>query len=288
MTLGILLVFLSSCFFGISNSYWKKAIGNKPFLPILFIRGLYSTMFFFICCLIDFYTGFFQHWLGIPPSFTLQEFGLSLLLCLFSTLGLYFFVKSIKDSEASLVIPLSSLNIFGLITAVFVLGETWRPTYTWALICVIIGIYLIYRNELQSHSSQSFWRALKGGLLASFFWGVSYTLFKYPIAWLGILRFSFLLEFSVSMLIGVLLWRSKDSLRSCEQGPIRFLAICLIGGSVFLHLSYQLTDFTKIIFAGKFQLIFSIITAKVLYDESIGWYRLAGIGFLFLSIYLIF
>jgi drug/metabolite transporter (DMT)-like permease len=124
--------------------------------------------------------------------------------------------------------------------------------------------------------------------LASFFWGVSYTLFKYPIAWLGILRFSFLLEFRVSMLVGVLLWRSKDSLRSLEQGPIRFLAICLIGGSVFLHLSYQLTDFTKIIFAGKFQLIFSIIAAKVLYGESIGWYRLAGIGFLFLSIFLIF
>jgi drug/metabolite transporter (DMT)-like permease len=285
--LGILSVFLSSCFFGFSNAYWKKAVANHPFLPIIFVRGLYSCTFFFICCLLDEYSGVFQPWLGVSPALTLEHVGLSIALCLFSGMGLYFFVKSVKESPVSLVIPLSSLNIFGLLTAVFVLGETWKNIYYVAFLLVLLGIYLIYQQEIRFKSPQLFMKAMLGGLLASFFWGVSYTLFKYPIAWLGVLRFSFLLEFSVTSMVGMLIGVQGIRWSYLPQRAIRILAFCLVMGSVLLHVAYQFASMTQIVFAGKFQLIISLLAGQFLYREKLGVYQWLGISLLITSIYLI-
>lgn len=285
--LGILSVFLSSCFFGFSNAYWKKAIANHPFLPIIFIRGLYSCTFFFICCLLDKFYGVFQPWLGISPHLTFEHVCLSIALCLFSGLGLFCFVKSIKESTVSLVIPLSSLNIFGLLTAVFVLGENWEPRYYGALFFVLLGIFLIYQRELRFNSSREFLHSLVGGLLASFFWGVSYTLFKYPIGWLGVLRFTFLLEFCVTSMVGVLMWIQGVRWAIIPQKPVRILAFCLIMGSVLLHVAYQFASMTQIVFAGKFQLIISLMVGQILYREKLGVFQWFGISLLITSIFLI-
>ena len=286
--LGIVSVFLSSCFFGFSNAYWKKVVADHPFLPIIFVRGLYSSTFFLICCLVDSYFGIFQPWLGIPPSLHSSNLALSVLLCFFSGLGLYFFVKSVKESPVSLVVPLSSLNIFGLLTAVFVLGETWKNNYYLALIAVLMGIYFIYRHEFRFTSSRQFFQSLLGGLLASFFWGVSYTLFKYPIAWLGVLRFSFLLELSVTTTVGLILWIQGIRLVHVPQRQIRILAFCLIMGSILLHVAYQFASITQIVFAGKFQLIISLVVGQFLYREKLSFYHWVGISLLITSIYLIY
>jgi len=96
------------------------------------------------------------------------------------------------------------------------------------------------------------------------------------------------LEFSVTCFIGLFCWFNQENFSSITQGPIRILALCLVLGSVFLHLAYPITDITKIVFAGKFQLIISIIAAKLLYREKIGWLRMLGISFLLMSIYLVY
>ncbi len=286
--LGIISVFLSSCFFGFSNAYWKKVVADRPFLPIIFVRGIYSSTFFLICCVLDSYFGVFTPWLGIPPSMQFSNVVLSVLLCFFSGLGLYFFVKSVKESPVSLVVPLSSLNIFGLLTAVLVFGETWKNTYYWALIAVLLGVYFIYKHEFRFTSSRQFFQSLLGGLLASFFWGVSYTLFKYPISWLGVLRFSFLLEFCVTTTVGVLLWIQGIRLDNVPQRPIRLLAFCLIMGSILLHVAYQFASITQIVFAGKFQLIISLLVGQFLYREKLSLNHWIGISLLITSIYLIY
>lgn len=285
--IGLLSVFCSSCFFGFSNAFWKKVLADRPFLPIIFVRGLYSSSFFLIACLFDYFYGIFQSWLGVPPILTLSHVGLSTFLCLFSGLGLYFFVKSIKKYPASLIIPLSSINVFGLLAAVFILGEAWKSSYSWAFLAVLIGIILIYGQEVRFNSSRLFFHALAGGLLASFFWGVSYTFFKYPIAWLGVLRFTFLLEFTVTTIVGIFIWIQGIRLESLPHRPIQILAICLILGSIFLHVAYQYASITVIVFAGKFQLIISLLVGRFLYRERLGPFHWMGVSLLLLSIYLI-
>ena len=285
--LGILSIFLSSCFFGFSNAYWKKAVADQPFLLLIFVRGLYSCSFLFLCCLIDYYWGVFRPWLGISPTLTFEHVGLSIALCLFSGMGLFFFVKSVKESQVSLVIPLSSLNIFGLLTAVFVIGETWKNSYYGAFLLVLVGIYLIYQQEIRFKSPKLFMKAMLGGLLASFFWGVSYTLFKYPISWLGVLRFSFLLEFCVTSMIGAMMWMQGVRWAIIPQKPVCILAFCLIMGSVLLHIAYQFASMTQIVFAGKFQLIISLLAGQFLYREKLSLNHWLGICLLIASIYLI-
>jgi drug/metabolite transporter (DMT)-like permease len=285
--LGLLYMLFSSCAFGFSNAYWKKAIQGYSFTQIIFVRGLFTTLFFSICYGLDVQWGLFQKWLGVPPHFTVEQVGISFGLCLFSAFGLYFFVQSLRSKGVSLVAPISSINIFGLLTAVFFLGETWGIRSSVALILVCLGIYGIFRKEFQFDGLKAFFRALSGSLLSSFFWGVSYTLFKYPVAWLGVLPFTLLLEASVTLVVGLFLFFGNQKWQKIPLGPVLVLAFCVILGSTFLHLAYFNTSMTQIIFVSKSQLAFTLFFGQILYQEKLSKVQWLGIALLILSIYVV-
>lgn len=285
--LGLLYILLSSSFYGFSNAYWKKAIQGYSFLQVIFTRGLYTTTFFGMCYFADYQWGMFTPWLGVRPVFDLVQLAQSLGLCIFSFFGLYFFVRSLKSKTVSLVAPISSINLFGLLTAVLLLGESWKISFSIAALCVLGGIILIFQNEWHFTSIRSFVKALGGSILASFFWGVSYALFKYPVAWLGVLPFSFLLELCVTLCVGGFLLFQKQKWQPIPQTPIRILALCLILGTIFLNIAYKTATVTQIIFVSKFQLILTLLFGQILYREKVKALKLLGIALLVLSIYLV-
>jgi len=285
--LGLLYIVLSSIFFGFSNAYWKKAIQNTPFLQVIFMRGLYTTSFFGLFYLLDLRWGIFEPWLGALPDFSVEQLGVSFGLCVFSAFGLFFFVRTLKTEAVSLVAPISSINVFGLLTAVLFFGDSWGLKQTSAILCVLVGLFFIFRSQLQFASLFSFWKALGGSVLASFFWGVSYSLFRFPIHWLGVLPFTFLLELSVTLFVGLLLVFQKQSWQRIPQRPIQVLALCIILGSIFLHIAYQSASVTQIIFIGKSQLVLTLIFGKLLYREKLTYLQMLGVAFLILSIYLV-
>jgi drug/metabolite transporter (DMT)-like permease len=285
--LGLLYIVLSSIFFGFSNAYWKKAIQNTPFLQVIFMRGLYTTSFFGLCYLLDLQWAIFESWLGALPDFSIEQLSLSFGLCVFSALGLFFFVRTLKTEAVSLVAPISSINVFGLLTAVLFFEDSWGINQTSAILCVLVGLFFIFRSQWQFASISSFWKALSGSILASFFWGVSYSLFRFPIHWLGVLPFTFLLEISVTLFVGLLLVFQKQSWRRIPQRPIQVLALCIILGSVFLHISYQSASVTQIIFIGKSQLVLTLFFGHLLYNEKLTYLQMLGVAFLILSIYLV-
>jgi drug/metabolite transporter (DMT)-like permease len=285
--LGLLYIVLSSIFFGFSNAYWKKAIQNTPFLQVIFMRGLYTTSFFGLFYLLDLRWGIFEPWLGALPDFSVEQLGVSFGLCIFSAFGLFFFVRTLKTEAVSLVAPISSINVFGLLTAVLFFGDSWGLKQTSAILCVLVGLFFIFRSQWQFAKMSSFWMALGGSILASFFWGVSYSLFRFPIHWLGVLPFTFLLELSVTFFVGVLLVSQKHSWQAIPQRPIQVLALCIILGSIFLHISYQSASVTQIIFIGKSQLVLTLFFGHLLYREKLTYLQIVGVGFLILSIYLV-
>jgi drug/metabolite transporter (DMT)-like permease len=286
--LGFLYILFSSAFYGFSNAYWKKAIQDAPFLQVIFSRGLYTTSFFGLCYLADFQWGIFTPWLGERPVFTAVELAMSSGLCFFSSFGLYFFVRSLKTEEVSLVAPISSINLFGILTAVLFLGEAWGIAYSIASICVVGGVFLLFQSDWHFSSISSFLKALGGSILASFFWGVSYALFKYPVAWLGVIPFSFLLELCVTLCVGVFLLFQKQKWQQIPQAPIRILALCIMLGSILLNIAYKTATITQIIFVSKSQLVLTLIFGQILYREKLKALQLLGIALLILSIYLIF
>lgn len=285
--LGFLYILSSSAFYGFSNAYWKKAIQDAPFLQVIFSRGLYTTSFFGLCYLADFQWGIFTPWLGERPVFTAAELAMSIGLCVFSFFGLYFFVRSLKTEAVSLVSPISSINLFGMLTAVLFLGDAWGFAYSMASLCVVGGVFLLFQSDWHFSSISSFMKALGGSILASFFWGVSYALFKYPVAWLGVIPFSFLLELCVTLCVGVFLLFQKQKWQQIPQAPIRILALCIILGSVFLNIGYQTASVTQIIFVSKSQLILTLVFGQILYREKVKPLKLLGIALLILSIYLV-
>ena len=285
--LGFLYILFSSAFYGFSNAYWKKAIQDAPFLQVIFVRGLYTTSFFGLCYLADFQWSIFTPWLGIRPAFNLVQLAMSVGLCLFSFFGLYFFVRSLKSQAVSLVVPVSSINLFGLLTAVLFLGESWGLSFSIATFCVVGGIFLIFQSDWHFSSKGALLKALVGSILASFFWGVSYALFKYPVAWLGVLPFSFLLELCVTLCVGVFLFFQKQKWQQIPQNPILILALCIILGSVFLNIAYKTATVTQIIFVSKSQLVLTLIFGQILYGEKIRPLKLLGIALLLLSIYIL-
>jgi drug/metabolite transporter (DMT)-like permease len=285
--LGLLYLLLSTSFFGFSNAYWKKAIQDAPFLQVIFLRGIYTTSFFGLCYLLDLKWEIFQPWLGLRPDFTIEQLGMSFGLCLFSSFGLYFFVRSLKAEAVSLVAPISSINVFGLLTAVLFLGENWGMKYTFALLCITLGVYFIFKSEWNFDSPTTFLKALRGSILASFFWGVSYSLFKYPINWLGVIPFSFLLELSVTLCVGVFLFFQKQDWQRISHHPIRILALCIVLGSTFLHVAYQTASVTQIIFVNKSQLVLTLFFSQLLYREKLSLPKIVGISLLLLSIYIV-
>jgi drug/metabolite transporter (DMT)-like permease len=285
--LGFLFIFFSSVAFGFSNAYWKKAIQGYSFLKIIFVRGLFTTLFFGICVGLDWNYGLFQNWLGHTPDFTVQHWVLSAGLCFFSAFGLYFFVQSLQSKAVTLVAPISSINLFGLLTTVFVLGESWGIQSSLALVFVFLGLYFLFQKEFQFHGMRALGSAISGGLLSSFFWGVSYTLFKFPVAWLGVLPFTLLLEGSVTLLVGVFLLFQKQVWQKIPLGPVLVLALCVILGSTFLHLAYSKASMTQIIFVGKSQLVLTLFFGRILYHEKWSINQGIGIALLILSIYII-
>ncbi|MFA9197861.1 MAG: EamA family transporter [Aquirufa sp.] len=285
--LGFLYILFSSAFYGFNNAYWKKAIQDAPFLQVIFSRGLYTTSFFGLCYLMDYQWGIFTPWLGERPVFTAAELAMSIGLCVFSFFGLYFFVRSLKTEAVSLVSPVSSINLFGLLTAVLFLGETWGFAYSMASLCVVGGVFLLFQSDWHFSSISSFLKALGGSILASFFWGISYSLFKYPVAWLGVIPFSFLLELCVTLCVGVFLLFQKQKWQQIPQAPIRILALSIILGSVFLNIAYKTTTITQIIFVSKSQLVLTLIFGQILYREKVRPLKLLGIALLLLSIYIV-
>lgn len=285
--LGLLYILLSSSFYGFSNAYWKKAIQGYSFLQVIFTRGLYTTSFFGLCYFVDFHWGIFTPWLGIQPAINPSQLLMSIGLCFFSSFGLYFFVRSLRTEAVSLVAPISSINLFGMLTAALYLGESWGFNYTMAAFCVVVGIFMIFQSDWHFTSIRSFLKALGGSVLASFFWGVSYSLFKYPVAWLGVLPFSFLLELCVTLFVGGVLVIQKQKWETIPQTPIRILALCIILGSVFLNIAYKTATVTQIIFVNKSQLVLTLVFGQILYREKIKALKLAGIALLLVSIYLV-
>ena len=168
---GFLFILLSSTAFGFSNAYWKKAIQGYSFLQIIFVRGLFTTCFFAVCAGLDREYGLFQNWLGVSPDFTWQQWSLSFGLCLFSAFGLYFFVQAMQSKAVALVAPISSINLFGLLTTVFILGESWGLPSSFALVFVCLGLYFLFQKEFQFHGIRALGSAIRGGLLSSFFLG---------------------------------------------------------------------------------------------------------------------
>ena len=242
--MGILFVLIGAFCFALSNAYWKKVTQTIPYQVGMFFRGIFASVVFAILYFGCRDTSFFTGWTVRPLAID-QQLLLTIALCIFNIFGLLFFLRGIQKAPVSIVVPVSALKVFTILTAVFVVGEVWKMPYLYAFVLSTGGLLFLYLEGSANASSTEQKTGVLYGLASSFFWGSSYALYTYPIQWWGPLGFSFVIE-TTAMLFGLVLI-IRDGLLSSLYQYIKAThiqtyivqGILLVTGGLAINISYQ-------------------------------------------------
>jgi drug/metabolite transporter (DMT)-like permease len=242
--MGILFVLIGAFCFALSNAYWKKVTQTIPYQVGMFFRGIFASVVFAILYFGFRESSFFTGWTVRPLAID-QNLLLTIALCIFNIFGLLFFLRGIQKAPVSIVVPVSALKVFTILTAVFIVGEAWKMPYLYAFVLSTGGLLFLYLEGSANASSSEQKTGLLYGLASSFFWGSSYALYTYPIQWWGPLGFSFVIE-TTAMLFGLVLI-IKDGLLPTLHQYIKAThiqtyivqGILLVAGGLAINISYQ-------------------------------------------------
>lgn len=282
----------SALCFGISNVYWKTANKTNSYPNLVFFRGaIASTCFAISWFLLSHFTDKTTLTINIEASF--WQYFKTILLCLVCSLGLVFYLLSLNYSPVSISVPLSSINIFSILTAVFILGETFRTIYYASFGLAFCGILLSQSFKFDKKGIQ--WnKGATYALLASFFWGTTYALFKLSASWLGAIPLAFLLECCVT--ITAFFWmrfsksgdfKKKEQLSAKNFKHYFILAALLVGGTLFFNLAIQQIPVLVINILGNFTLVVSVSAGLLFYREKLSTGQIAGISLVVISILIV-
>ena len=265
---------ISAFCFGISNVYWKTTVKSISFSNAVFFRGIIATSCFAITWFVLANSNN-NIALTINAGATKSQYLKTVMLCLICSFGLVFYLLSLNYSPVSLSVPLSSINIFSILTAVLILGETFKTIYFASFALALTGILL----------SQSFRFDKKGihwnkgtsyALLASLIWGTTYALLKFSASWLGAIPLAFILECCVT--ITAFIWiklskspgfKRKEQLSAKNIKHYHILAALLVGGTLFFNLAIQQIPVLVINILGNFTLVISISAGILFYKEKV-------------------
>jgi drug/metabolite transporter (DMT)-like permease len=286
--LYVLFGIISALSFGISNVYWKTAAKDVDYPYLVFFRGIIASLFFGLFWLTLVFSK--TDVSGIMnTSASLGDFFRTIVLCLVCALGLVFFLKSMKYTPVSITVALSSVNIIGILVTVFIVGEQFSPTYVFSFSLAILGILLVQKFNFINFSLQ--WnKGATYALLASFFWGATYPLFKFASPAVGALPLSFILEATVTAVafVWVLTRKEKRStVKLLSQAQLKhygILALLLIGGTLFFNLAIQQVSVLSLNLIGNFQFVVSIVLGMLIYREKLTPRQFMGIALILLAI----
>jgi drug/metabolite transporter (DMT)-like permease len=213
----------------------------------------------------------------------------TILLCFACSLGLVFYLGSIKTTPVSISVALSSINIFSILTAVFILREEFKNIYWCSFSLAALGVWLV-KSEKSAYRWTWNWGAT-AAILAAFFWGVTYALLKYPAKWIGALPAGLILETTV--IITAFIWnrftaKAIDSIyvkmNSSRLQHYLVLAVLLIGALLFFNLAIQRLDVLLLNLSGNFTLIVSVVLGMFWQQEKIRNIQLLGMILILISL----
>lgn len=288
MLWGVLFAIISSLSFGISNVYWKRAAVNDSFSRIVFYRGV-LTLSVFLILLFSLRMGHASFSFLIIHNAALSDIAFAIILCAVCSLGLVCYLQSLRYSPVSISVPLSSINIFSILTAVFVLGETFRQSYYAAFLLAACGVVLLHQKG--GTHAKGLNKGVLYSLLASFFWGVTYALFKIPATTIGALPLALILESCVT--VTAFIWnkaeRPQHAIQQLLPPVTQFkhymvLAVLLICGTLFYNLAIQRTEVLLLNLLGNTSIITSVLLGVLVEKEHLSYRRMLGIVLILLSL----
>jgi len=187
-----------------------------------------------------------------------------------------------KYTPVSISVALSSVNIFGILTTVFIVGERFTPLYFFSFTLSMIGILMCQSFSLKNFSLK--WNlGATYALLASFFWGITYPLFKFISPSVGAIPLSFILEGSVMIMAFLWILLSGEQIKIKQLSNIKYLkhyivlALLLIGGTLFFNLAIQKLSVFNLNIIGNLQFIVSVLLSILVYKENLSFIQKIGL-----------
>lgn len=290
--MGILFVLIGAFCFAISNAYWKKVTITIPYQIGMFYRGAFATLIFGILYFGCRDAAFFVGWTVRPLALD-QQFLWTIALSVFNIFGLVFFLRGIQKAPVSLVVPVSSLKLFTIITAVFIVGEVWKSAYLFAFILSTAGLLLLFLQSKVLANTSQLKAGILFGVLSSFFWGSSYALYAFPITWWGPLAFSLVIE-ATAMLFGLILV-IKEGLFFSLFNYIKLhhikeyliLGTLLVVGGLSVNISYQYLPVVVINILIISSQLLSVLFGYFFFKERLSPKQWLGLAFIIASFFVV-
>lgn len=290
--MGILFVLIGAFCFAMSNAYWKKVTQTIPYQIGMFFRGIFASLVFAILYFGFRETSFFAGWTVRPLAID-QALLLTIALCVFNIFGLLFFLRGIQKAPVSVVVPVSALKVFTILTAVFIVGEIWKVHYLYAFVLSTSGLLLLYLEGSTHATAKEQKTGVLYGLASSFFWGSSYALYTYPIQWWGPLGFSFVIE-TTAMLFGLVLI-IKDGLLNKLLEYIKMThiqtyiiqGILLVSGGLAINISYQYLPIMVINILIISSQLLSVLFGFLFFKERLSIKQWLGLVFIIVSFFVV-
>jgi drug/metabolite transporter (DMT)-like permease len=278
---SLILGILSMLCYAISNVYWKFASKEEDYTYLVIFRGLFASL---LLGIISFFCNHYElkylNTTNISPS--LADYLECICLCLICSLGLIFFLTSLRFQQLSVTIPLTAINIFNILTTVFILHEGFRKVYFVSFPLTVIGVLSIHifrfnKNNIKWNSGVIY------AFLASFFWGITYPFFKYFSNKVGAINLSFILESCVTLSACIWLFMSKQKIKPLKElialkklKHYFILTILLLGGTIFLNVSVQTLSLLTLNLLSNLQLVFSFSIGVIIFKEKLTTQQIIG------------
>ncbi len=268
---------ISATCFGISNAYWRKLEkAGFSFQEAIFYRGFIGVVLLSTLWLVLQTTGNLTTLINLDKSILSNYHWLqTLLVCIVCSLGLVCFVPSLKHKIVAVAISLSSINVFGILTAVIFLGEAFLFKHLISLAIAAIGVLLIALKSNPTTKNITFGiRSIILPLLAAFFWSVGYTLFKIPLQWMGALTLGIIIETTVWLVsIVLLVIDGKIPFAKIKNAYVKMshfyvAGLLLVGGSLFVNIALTKISIAELNILGMFTFPITIISAFLFYKET--------------------
>jgi len=262
---GYLYQLSSMLSFGISNLLWKYPQQDMPVYKIITLRSMLTTLLF----------GVLAYYLAEGES-SLYGWFLAIGISAVSFWGLLFYNLALKHSTVCQSITVTSASaIFGVATSIIAYNEPLTLNLLIALSLIILGLFFLEKKKpILKWGKGTFY-----ALLAAFFWGTTFALFRLPINELGGLRFSFSLEATVCLSALILMLFNKQKEKNNKiQTPkkvittqsyliIVLLAILCFGGVFFYNKAVLLAPVSELSVMGSFTPVITIIASHLLLKE---------------------
>ena len=264
--------------FGTGNVLWKLPQRSLRVFNIISLRTLVSlTLIGGIMLYLNQFQGSLSDWFW------------AVIISVFSFLGLAFYNLSIKYSTVSQSITTTSISaLFGVLTSVLLYDESISWNLILSMILIVLSLFLLEDKKPMFKWSKGTFFAL----LAAFFWGTTFALFKIPVQSIGEINFSFVLELTV-LVSAFIFGRFFKGAKPKENPTMKtYLIIGLIGilgfiGVVSYNIAVILIDVSVLSIMGAFTPIISIVLSHIILKERFKTIQYLGMSATLIAVLLL-